>query len=97
MGTAREPVVGSGVWPAWTARVARCCFASDITFSFWVLCFGFGARQRLVPGRANQAKRPESCVDPGRLTSRSVAPSAFASQKPHGRVRTPCVYTYTGP
>ena len=34
MGTARDPVVGSGTWPAWTARVASCCFASDMIGSF---------------------------------------------------------------
>ena len=33
--------------------------------------------------------------DPGRLTSRSVALSAFAAQEPHGRVRQP--YTCTWP
>src|SRR5271166_1275038 len=33
MGTAREPVTGSGVWPAWTARVANCCFDSDMVGS----------------------------------------------------------------
>src|ERR1700733_330901 len=35
MGTAREPVAGSGDWPAWTARVANCCLASDMGGSFW--------------------------------------------------------------
>src|SRR3954469_9924714 len=31
MGTAREPVAGSGDWPAWTARGANwCCLGSDM-------------------------------------------------------------------
>src|ERR1700679_404261 len=30
MGTAREPVAGSGDWPAWTARVAKWRCSSDI-------------------------------------------------------------------
>src|ERR1035441_3801190 len=38
---------------------------------------------------------PNPLRDPGRLASRSVAPSAFASQEPHGGVRTP--YTCTWP
>lgn len=35
-----------------------------------------------------KSKKPESLEDPGRLTSSSVAFSAFAAQESHGRVGT---------
>jgi len=97
MGTALEPVTGSGDWPAWTARVANCCFDSDMVGS---LIGGWGGggfwlvdASRAGCGPRSRTKRPESSSDPGRLASRSVASSAFASQEPHGRVRS----TYTWP
>jgi hypothetical protein len=36
-------------------------------------------------------------LGPGPLTSRSVAPSAFAVQEPHRRARTPYTYTWRWP
>src|SRR6266568_2783742 len=50
-------------------------------------CGRDGSLNRAAPKPENQ--KPESFSDPGRLVSRSVATSAFATQNPHGRVRTP--------
>ena len=45
MGTAREPVAGSGDWPAWTARVANCCcLGSDMMHSFGFAVGAGGSR-----------------------------------------------------
>src|SRR5580692_7396027 len=74
MGTAREPVAGSGVWPAWTARVANCCFfSSDILTLLLIVRSGRMAFQgpvlQIRPEVKTTAngKRPESFEDPGRL------------------------------
>src|SRR6516164_6283335 len=71
MGTAREPVAGSGTWPACTARVANCCcFGSDITtllrsLEKWVAGMG------LLNGvQSLKHNRPESFRGPGRSESK---------------------------
>src|ERR1035441_2821499 len=64
MGTARDPVVGSGDWPAWTASVSKWRVSSGIVDSFvplW-LAGGWGREcescDRVAPEPKSQ--RPES-------------------------------------
>src|SRR5271166_5660755 len=70
MGTARAPVVGSAVWPAWTASVASCCwFGSDMMVSFrfvWSLQLGTA---RIGCGPCHNENGPHPLWDPGRSTS----------------------------
>src|ERR1035437_9930290 len=95
MGTAREPVAGSGDWPAWTARVANWrCFASDMVDSLDCAFWGVGGLGLWCgEGRLRAAPKKQNGPNPFRTRAAwlqdSVASSAFAAQEPHGQARTP--------
>ena len=82
MGTARDPVVGSGSCPACTDSVARCCFLVSAIL--------------LSPIEISvQAKGPQSWLTAGLVETWSLKPSALWPVSPiarnHAHTATACV------
>src|ERR1017187_1046813 len=72
MGTARDPVVGSGDWPACTASVANCkCFSSDIVNSFRISAMNGECCSQFASSDQNSCQQrnwPESFLGSGPFT-----------------------------